>query len=347
MFVYAVNIVLAIVGLYVSLFIYKEKNLTEKNGKMICPLGGDCQKVVNSQFSKLFGISIEYFGMIYYFLILFGYITLLSFPYEIEVLYFVLAFLSLGGFLFSLYLLFIQAFLIRNWCLWCLISAGSSTFIFLSSASLMILRYPYMLEFLGGLEVLLVAVHIVGFAVAISSATVGESLFLKFLKDFFISPQESKVMRNINQIVFVACFFIFISGLGIYLGNVGYFSSSPEFVSAVIIFCINLINLSWLTLYVSPKLVGVRLNQNIINIKKIRSWKYDSYSLTAISLVSWYFMFALIFLDHFKGLSVIQILSGYLIISLLGVIISQFFHFYVEVKNKLTLKARQKMQLNR
>jgi uncharacterized membrane protein len=49
--------------------------------------------------------------------------------------------LSILGFLFSLYLVFIMAFVLKAWCLFCLISAFSSTGIFLTHSSIQVINY--------------------------------------------------------------------------------------------------------------------------------------------------------------------------------------------------------------
>jgi uncharacterized membrane protein len=41
-----------------------------------------------------------------------------------------LAALVFVGFLFSLYLVYVQAFILRKWCVWCLVSATAATILF-------------------------------------------------------------------------------------------------------------------------------------------------------------------------------------------------------------------------
>jgi len=110
---------------------------TKKRSKnpFVCPIKFDCNSVVNSDYSKLFGVPIEIFGMMYYGLVfviyLFSsinlYFTQVLPPNELVV--FMIA-LSSFAFLFSLYLIGIQVFVIRKFCSWCLVSAAVSISIF-------------------------------------------------------------------------------------------------------------------------------------------------------------------------------------------------------------------------
>ena len=83
-----------------------------------------CLKVQYSKQSKTFGISNSFLGLIMYLLILFlfwGHTNGLPFP-----LWWV-QFLVGFGFLFSLYFTFVQAFILRAFCTWCVVSAINFT----------------------------------------------------------------------------------------------------------------------------------------------------------------------------------------------------------------------------
>jgi uncharacterized membrane protein len=121
----------SLIGLFVSWYIYHKKH--HKKEKLVCHIGTDCDKVVHSQYSKILGIPLEVLGVAYYMFlsllvvathlgnfILFGF-----FIFDIVLI------LSTGAFIFSLFLLYVQAFIIRDWCEYCLISAGMSVAIFI------------------------------------------------------------------------------------------------------------------------------------------------------------------------------------------------------------------------
>jgi uncharacterized membrane protein len=94
---------------------------------------GDCNSVNASQWSYLFGIPIAYLGFAAYlaiiFLILFGNKINFLKPYA-DYLFF---FITLIGFLFSAYLTYIEAAVLKTFCQWCLVSAAMITILFLIS----------------------------------------------------------------------------------------------------------------------------------------------------------------------------------------------------------------------
>ncbi len=114
-------IIFGIAGFLVARFIGKKK---EKKKKLICPMRANCDTVVNSRYSKLFGIPLERLGMAYYTIIAITHGIHIAFPalFSPETIL-ALLILSTAAFLFSLYLIHIQMFIIRQWCSWCLLSA--------------------------------------------------------------------------------------------------------------------------------------------------------------------------------------------------------------------------------
>ena len=121
-------ILLSVGGFLIAAYIRSHK----KTGQtLICPAGTTCDTVIHSDYSRFFGIPVEFLGMAYYGIIAVSYGIFLVRP---ELAYptvdFLLLGLSLVALLFSVYLTFIQAFTLRQWCTWCLISAAFSTAIF-------------------------------------------------------------------------------------------------------------------------------------------------------------------------------------------------------------------------
>lgn len=128
---YIVIIYAAFGGFLVSYYISKKKN---KHQKLLCPLKFDCTKVVNSEYSKLFGIPLENLGLLYYGVIALSYSIFFVFPQFVSpIIVYSILILSTFAFLFSIYLTFIQAFTLKEWCTWCLISASLSITIFISA----------------------------------------------------------------------------------------------------------------------------------------------------------------------------------------------------------------------
>jgi uncharacterized membrane protein len=91
---------------------------------------GDCNSVNASQWSTLAGIPIAYLGFASYvailFLLFFGKKIKFLAPYT-DYLFF---FITLVGFLFSAYLTYIEAFVLKTFCQWCVVSALMMTILF-------------------------------------------------------------------------------------------------------------------------------------------------------------------------------------------------------------------------
>ena len=122
--------ILGVSGFMVARHIFKRKDNTEK--PLVCPLKFDCHAVVHSDYSRFFGVPLETFGMIYYGLISVFYLFLIFLPGTLPVILVnSLIVLSLIAFLFSIYLIFVQIFILKNGCFWCIISALISVLIFI------------------------------------------------------------------------------------------------------------------------------------------------------------------------------------------------------------------------
>jgi uncharacterized membrane protein len=97
---------------------------------------GDCATVNSSQWSLLWGIPIAIFGFLSYLAIL----ILMIFGPKVKILttYWRYAILGIGlfGFLYSLYLTYLEIFVIKAVCQWCITSAVCMTTIFIASCFL-------------------------------------------------------------------------------------------------------------------------------------------------------------------------------------------------------------------
>ncbi len=116
-------------GFLVALRIYKHKKM---DVPLVCPIGFDCNAVVHSDYSRFMGIRVELLGMSYYFVTFISYFLFLVYPDIFSPLFLVfLGTMALIAVLFSTYLVLVQGLVIKQWCSWCLVSAGISLFIFL------------------------------------------------------------------------------------------------------------------------------------------------------------------------------------------------------------------------
>jgi uncharacterized membrane protein len=105
---------------------------------VVCPVFGDgCFKVEQSRYAEFFGIPTPLFGVAFY-LVMFGFI-LWYFLKEKKVVLNIIGLLSLAGFLVAIMLTYIQYYILDSFCFYCLISATSSTLIFILGCTLLFL----------------------------------------------------------------------------------------------------------------------------------------------------------------------------------------------------------------
>lgn len=121
--------VLGLCGFWVAKHIRKQK----KTGKLlVCPIRFDCHAVIHSDYSKFFGIPVEILGMAYYGLVSISYFFYIFLPGLLpNPLTGFMIFLSVVAFIFSIYLICVQIFILRKGCSWCFASALISVLIFI------------------------------------------------------------------------------------------------------------------------------------------------------------------------------------------------------------------------
>jgi len=121
-----IGVLASIIGLCIALYIYHKQHAKKP---MMCPRRAPCETVINSPEATTFGLSNSALGIGYYFATLFlfwcidigGRSPLIEIP---------LILLVIGGFAFSLYLIWVQYHKIKQWCVWCLGSAAMATILF-------------------------------------------------------------------------------------------------------------------------------------------------------------------------------------------------------------------------
>lgn len=124
-------IILSLAGFLLASYINNKK---KKQRPLVCPLKSNCDSVINSDYSRILGIKLEVLGIVYYTFIAMGYgILNLFIEIPFNALPNILLVISFFAFIFSLYLISVQAFVLRQWCTWCLVSALFCTLIFILS----------------------------------------------------------------------------------------------------------------------------------------------------------------------------------------------------------------------
>lgn len=123
--------VLSLVGLFDSIYLLWE--YTSPAHPMVC-MGGGCDAVRASAYSHLGGLPVPIYGVFMY-----AFLVLLLFLYPllpsafVRLTQHIVMVVAGAGFLFSVYLTGIEAFVLHSWCMWCVLSALLVTVIFILS----------------------------------------------------------------------------------------------------------------------------------------------------------------------------------------------------------------------
>lgn len=322
-------ILFSLAGLVLALYIYTTKK--NKSKQLVCPIGGHCDAVVHSKYSKFLGLPVELMGALYYLLIVCIYALSLL---EVVVwgpvfLFFVTAF-SVLAFFFSLYLVFIQAFTLKNWCTWCLFSAGFTTFIavvavFGASFDLpgLLLEYKNVVVFF----------HALAAAVGVGATTVTDVLFFKFLRDFKISHSEKSIMDTMSHIIWIALGVLIVTGIGLYVPASERLLDSSKFLVKVVAVSVITLNGLLLNFIISPWLTKLDFEEKNPEKGESRLFRKLSFATGAISISSWYIVFLLGSLRSIP-LSFRTGLFAYFLIVFTAVIASQIFEKKMVQKRK-------------
>ena len=107
-----------------------------------CSLTNGCEIVTTSSYSLLFGIPVALLGAVYYLVIIIGLVYYLDSkkPFVIKWV----SRLTAAGFIFSIYLVYLQVAVLHAICLYCMLSALSSTALFI--LGLMVLKLHRVFE---------------------------------------------------------------------------------------------------------------------------------------------------------------------------------------------------------
>lgn len=309
---YAFVIMAALGGFGVSANVWH----TKKNGKqLVCPTGSNCNVVVNSRYSKFFGLKLEYMGMLYFTVIISGYLALIFFPeFFVGWRLLALSLLTVAAALFSSYLLFVQAVLLRSWCIWCVLASFMSlTVFFISLVSL-----PLAISWLSDMRNIIEMLQFLGFVLGMGGSVSATFLFLNnFLKDSVITEAELKTLQSFYELVWFGFGLILIGQFAFYVTDPGVLTQSGLFIAKIIAMLVCGFAGAMLMIIFAPFLSFVPF----INDEKSKSsWlikiRRPTFIVGAIALSSWYFAFSTNFITETR-LSVL--LLGYVILLILAV----------------------------
>jgi uncharacterized membrane protein len=111
--------ILGLVGFLISSYLFF---IGTRNNSPVCLSNSGCDFVLKSNYSKFLGLSVALWGVLY-----FSSILILNYFEKYKNLLKIIASL---GFLFALYLIYIQSFVLKSFCFYCLIADISTILIF-------------------------------------------------------------------------------------------------------------------------------------------------------------------------------------------------------------------------
>lgn len=288
-FFYLGPIVFALAGLSLATYISIKK---ARQQPLVCPMNGECEAVTTSRFSKFFGIPVERIGIVYYLLVIIVFSLNAAIPWFLpdEALFFMTG-ITVGAFVFSCYLVFIQAFVLKKWCTWCLFSAGFSTFIFITAVAGANFDIAFLL---AKYKTIIIILHALGAAIGVGTATVTDIFFFRFLRDYRISASEHETMKILSNIIWFALGLIVITGIGLFVPDVARLSHSAKFLTKVVGVAVIIVNGAFLNLMVSPRLMEISFGGEHEHVGgELHVLRKLAFALGAISISSWYVVFVL------------------------------------------------------
>jgi len=96
-----------------------------------CSISGGCNEVLTSPYAEVFGVPLSAIGLAFYFTV---FVLAVLEVFEVAPVLRWVFWLALPGFVITLVLLYLQAFVIHHFCQYCLASATFVTIIFIASA---------------------------------------------------------------------------------------------------------------------------------------------------------------------------------------------------------------------
>ncbi|MBT3539268.1 hypothetical protein HOF40_03535 [Candidatus Parcubacteria bacterium] len=127
---------LTVSGIIDAGYLYYRYYKKTHGASFTCPLGQDCNAVVESKWGYFLGVKNEIWGLLYYISLFIGILIFLIMPNLISIMPLLLLGATGFGLLYSLFLTLVQIIKIKQYCLYCLISAGISLLLFLNSIAL-------------------------------------------------------------------------------------------------------------------------------------------------------------------------------------------------------------------
>lgn len=118
-------IIIALIGFIDAFYLTK---VHYQGAEVTCSLTHKCDSVLTSEYATIAGLPISLGGVFYYLFMLFGAVLYLDRKKDAVIKFF--SYFSLAGLIASAYFVYLQAFVLRAFCQYCLLSALTSSLLF-------------------------------------------------------------------------------------------------------------------------------------------------------------------------------------------------------------------------
>jgi uncharacterized membrane protein len=125
---HALLFTIAAIGISETAYLIRKR---KKSEAPVCPMGGGCATVLSSKYNHLFGVHNDILGLLFYIFFSALAALLVIGSGNLPLLVLLAKIAVVIGILMSAALTFIQWKIIKAWCFWCLMSAGTTVFLFI------------------------------------------------------------------------------------------------------------------------------------------------------------------------------------------------------------------------
>ncbi len=334
---YIAIILIALFGLWIAGYLRWTK--IKKKKEMVCPLDMDCDSVIHSEYSYFLGIPVEFLGMVYYVAVAGIYGYLLSVQADApDFLVFSILIATIAAVIFSAYLTAIQAWILRMWCTWCLISAGLCVLIFASAL---------WASGMGIIEILAIHIphlslgYIFGLALGVGGSTMAMVFLIKAVGDSKITPSEASTLRTAWQSLWFALAIVLIGGVG--LSAVFYervTEMSVIYLFEILAILILIILSVAINFFIIPKIFAQtqkgRDDKEFSSLEEYEKENHqyqifrghlrkNSFVLGTVLAITWYSLLLVSIARLFEGINVpegVFVIAGYLIVVAIGIVVA-------------------------
>ncbi len=112
--------IFSLIGIAETIYLISKRTASKK---VICPVRGNCEKVLSSKYNKIFFVPNDVLGFLTYISISFISIFLMFGFQPITFWNLIIKIIIGGATIMSFFLTYIQWRIIKAWCFWCLMSA--------------------------------------------------------------------------------------------------------------------------------------------------------------------------------------------------------------------------------